>query len=68
MKHMTLKEIRELQDIINGRTLRMKNLTKMLKNGVKKSDYDWIKKEIHEHEVWIKQQEAVIRKFFAPAA
>ena len=68
MKYTTLEEIINLKNIMAGRALRVENLTKMLRNGVKKSDRNWIEKELEEHEEWMKYANTLIQKFYAPAA
>lgn len=67
MKHVTLKEIVELKNILAGRIRRIEALKKKILGGVSAKDYAWIKAELDEHEKFQKKAERIIKKFYAPA-
>lgn len=68
MKYTTLSEINFLKTVIANRRDRVKNLTAMLRSGVKKSDLDWIRSEIKEHEAFCDKMEKKVKAFFSVAA
>lgn len=68
MKYTTMSEIQFLMTVIANKRDRVKNLTAMLRSGVKKSDLDWIRSEIAEHEAYCSKMEQKVKAFFAPAA
>ena len=68
MKYTTLSEINYLMTVIANKRDRVKNLTNMLRSGVTKSDLDWIRNEIAEHEAYCAKMEQKVKAFFAPAA
>lgn len=68
MKYATYQEIENLRNIVAGRRARVEGLKRMLRAGVKKSDLDWIRSEIAEHEAYCAKMEKKVKAFYSPAA
>lgn len=67
-KQTKAQQIEDLKVIVTNRRHRMEGLKELIESDkCTKEDLAWIRKEIAEHEAWLKKTEAEIKRFYAPA-